>query len=186
MLVLLPSFSSRLLAKCQGPFVVKHGVADTDYDKGGATLVYHLNLLKVWREAGTVSLMSLVRERDELRCQIQPFPPSSIMMTISQRSREQMLLALQHQLYLRNCQYSGITSIYIYIYDGLQTRRNLLGPKIDMDTHLLLSVSIHSWNHVMTRFWHSSNPVLQARLIAFTWLYLQDRQIENRSIDKNF
>ena len=70
-LVLLPSSSSKLLAKWQGPFVVTRQVGDVDYevarsDRGGSTQIYHLNLLKAWREAVPVSLVSAVSERDEL------------------------------------------------------------------------------------------------------------------------
>lgn len=44
---------------------------DVDYDvvpsnRGGATQIYHLNLLKAWREAETAFLLSLVRNKLEL------------------------------------------------------------------------------------------------------------------------
>ncbi|KAG7485602.1 hypothetical protein JOB18_014053 [Solea senegalensis] len=70
-LLLLPSSSSKLLAKWQGPFVVTRRVGDVDYevvrsDRGGATQIYHLNLLKAWREVASVSLATTVIERDEL------------------------------------------------------------------------------------------------------------------------
>ena len=70
-LVLLPTSSSKLLAKWQGPFVVTRRVGDVDYevvrsDRGGATQIYHVNLLKAWREAVPVALVTQVRERDEL------------------------------------------------------------------------------------------------------------------------
>ena len=70
-LVLLPSSSSKLLAKWQGPFVVTRRVGDVDYelahsDRGGATQIYHLNLLKAWREVEPVSLVTAIAERDEL------------------------------------------------------------------------------------------------------------------------
>ena len=70
-LVLLPSSNSKLLAKWQGPFVVTRRVGDVDYevvrsDRGGATQIYHLNLLKAWREAEPVSLVTAIAERDEL------------------------------------------------------------------------------------------------------------------------
>lgn len=32
--------------------------------------------------------------------------------------------------------------------------------------------SIHWWNHVLVRFWHSPSPARQARRMAFSWLYL--------------
>lgn len=43
-------------------------VRDVDYevvrsDRGGATQIYHFNLLKAWKEAKTNSLVSLVKER---------------------------------------------------------------------------------------------------------------------------
>ncbi|XP_062415775.1 uncharacterized protein LOC134107852 [Pungitius pungitius] len=70
-LVLLPSSNSKLLAKWQGPFEVTRRVGDVDYevvrsDRGGATQIYHLNLLKPWREAESVSLISTVSEREDL------------------------------------------------------------------------------------------------------------------------
>ena len=82
-LVLLPSSSSKLLTKWQGPFVVTQRVGDVDYevvrsDRGGATQIHHLNLLKIWREAEPVSLVSLVSERDELG----PEVPNSINPTL--------------------------------------------------------------------------------------------------------
>ncbi len=50
-LVLLPTSSSKLLAKWQGPFVVTRRVGELDYevkrtDRGDACQTYHLNLLK--------------------------------------------------------------------------------------------------------------------------------------------
>jgi len=46
-------------------------VGDVDYEvvrsiRGEATQIYHLNLLKAWREAEPVSLLSAVSEREEL------------------------------------------------------------------------------------------------------------------------
>jgi len=51
--------------------VVTRRVGDVDYelmrsDRGGATQIYHLNLLKAWREAESVSLVTAIAERDEL------------------------------------------------------------------------------------------------------------------------
>ena len=50
-LVLLPTSSTKLLAKWQGPFVVTRRVGDVDYevarsDRGENKQVYHINLLK--------------------------------------------------------------------------------------------------------------------------------------------
>ena len=46
-------------------------MGDVDYelarsDRGGTTQIYHLNLLKAWREAEPVSLVTAIAERDEL------------------------------------------------------------------------------------------------------------------------
>lgn len=38
-------------------------------DRGGQTQIYHLNPLKAWREAEPVSLVTVVKERDELEPQ---------------------------------------------------------------------------------------------------------------------
>ncbi|KAL7838516.1 hypothetical protein AOLI_G00269200 [Acnodon oligacanthus] len=70
-LVLLPTLSSKLLAKWQVPFEVTRQVGEVDYEvkrthRGGALQVYHLNLLKPWREAVPVSLATVVPERAEL------------------------------------------------------------------------------------------------------------------------
>ncbi|KAK5848772.1 hypothetical protein PBY51_008465 [Eleginops maclovinus] len=67
-LVLLPTSSSKSLAKWQGPFVVTRRVGDVDYelvrsDRGGATQIYHVNLLKTWREVASASLATTVIER---------------------------------------------------------------------------------------------------------------------------
>ena len=69
-LVLLPTSSSKLLAKWQGPFVVTRRMGDVNYevlrsDRGDSTQIYHLNLLKKFNEVVPVSLASLVPERDE-------------------------------------------------------------------------------------------------------------------------
>ena len=70
-LVLLPTSSTKLLAKWQGPFVVTRRVGDVDYevqraDREGAKQIYHLNLLKAWKEVVAVSLVSVDQEKDEL------------------------------------------------------------------------------------------------------------------------
>lgn len=67
MLVFLHSSSSNLLNKWQ--------VGDFDYDvirsdRVGVAQVYHLNLLKAWKEAETTSLVSLVKEIDELGLEV--------------------------------------------------------------------------------------------------------------------
>ena len=51
--------------------MVTKRVGHVDYevvrsDRGGATQIYHLNLLKAWREVMAVSLANMVIERDEL------------------------------------------------------------------------------------------------------------------------
>ncbi|XP_067306043.1 uncharacterized protein [Pseudorasbora parva] len=70
-LVLLPTSSSKLMAKWQGPFEVARQVGDLDYevirsDRGGARQVYHLNLLKKWNEAESVMLVSVVGGEEDL------------------------------------------------------------------------------------------------------------------------
>ena len=70
-LVLLPTSSTKLLAKWQGPFVVTRRVGDVDYevrraDREGAKQIYHLNLLKAWKEVVAVSLVSVDQEKNEL------------------------------------------------------------------------------------------------------------------------
>ncbi len=69
-LVLLPTSSSKLLAKWQGPFVVTRRVGELDYevkqtDRGGACQIYHLNLLKRWNEGTLVGLAAAVSTEDE-------------------------------------------------------------------------------------------------------------------------
>nr|XP_061779417.1 uncharacterized protein LOC133570739 [Nerophis lumbriciformis] len=70
-LVLLPTSSSKLLERWQGPIEVTQQVGDVDYevrrsDRGGGTQIYHLNLLKEWREAEPDSMVKVVREEEEL------------------------------------------------------------------------------------------------------------------------
>ncbi len=70
-LVLLPTSSSKLLAKWQGPFVVTRRVGEFDYevkrtDRGGACQIYHLNLLKRWNEGALVGLAAVVSTEDDL------------------------------------------------------------------------------------------------------------------------
>ncbi len=60
-LVLLPTSSSKLLAKWQGPFEVTRRVGDLNYevirmDQSGAPQTYHLSLLKKWSEVEPVML----------------------------------------------------------------------------------------------------------------------------------
>ena len=80
--VILPSSSSKLLAKWQGPFVVTRRKGNVDYevvrsDGGVATQIYHLNLLKAWREAEPVSLVTTVTERNELWSEVPKFANST-------------------------------------------------------------------------------------------------------------
>ena len=74
-LVLLPMSSTKLLAKWQGPFVVTRRVGEVDYevqrtDREGAKQIYHLNLLKAWKEVVAVSLDTVDQERDELEPEV--------------------------------------------------------------------------------------------------------------------
>ncbi len=70
-LVLLPTSSSKLLAKWQGPFEVTRRVGDLNYevvrtDRSGARQIYHLNLLKKWNEVEPVMLATAVSGEDDL------------------------------------------------------------------------------------------------------------------------
>ncbi len=70
-LVLLPTSSSKLLAKWQGPFEITRQVGDLDYeviqtDRSGARQIYHLNLLKKWSEVEAVMLATVVSGEDDL------------------------------------------------------------------------------------------------------------------------
>ncbi|KAI7808673.1 hypothetical protein IRJ41_011194 [Triplophysa rosa] len=70
-LVLLPTSSSKLLAKWQGPFEVTRQVGDLDYevirtDRSGARQIYHLNLLKKWQEVEPVLLATVISGEDDL------------------------------------------------------------------------------------------------------------------------
>ncbi len=70
-LVLLPTSSSKLLAKWQGPFVVTRRVRELDYEvkrtnMGDACQIYHLNLLKRWNEGTSVGLATVVSNEEDL------------------------------------------------------------------------------------------------------------------------
>ncbi len=70
-LVLLPTSSSKLLAKWQGPFEVTWRVGVLNYevvrtDRSGARQIYHLNLLKKWSEVEPVMLATAVSGEDDL------------------------------------------------------------------------------------------------------------------------
>ncbi len=70
-LVLLPTSSSKLLAKWQGPFEVTRQVGDLNYevvrtDRSGARQIYYLNLLKKWNEVEPVMLATVVGNEEDL------------------------------------------------------------------------------------------------------------------------
>ncbi len=70
-LVLLPTSSSKLLAKWQGPVEVTRQVGDLNYevvrtDRSGARQIYHLNLLKKWNEVEPVMLATVVGNEEDL------------------------------------------------------------------------------------------------------------------------
>ena len=95
-LVLLPTSSTKLLAKWQGPFVATRRVGEVDYevqrtDREGAKQIYHLNLLKAWKEVVAVSLVTVDQERDELGPEVtcsnnQSAPLSDGHLSLSQKS----------------------------------------------------------------------------------------------------
>ncbi|XP_061898861.1 uncharacterized protein LOC133646933 isoform X2 [Entelurus aequoreus] len=92
-LVLLPTSSSKLHAKWQGPFEVTRQVGDVDYevrrsDRRGDTQIYHLNLLKA---ALPLSMVTVVKEEEELGPEIPrsgPAPQLSCddQLTLAQRA----------------------------------------------------------------------------------------------------
>uniref|UniRef100_A0A9J7ZU93 Gypsy retrotransposon integrase-like protein 1 n=1 Tax=Cyprinus carpio carpio TaxID=630221 RepID=A0A9J7ZU93_CYPCA len=70
-LVLLPTSSSKLLAKWQGPFEVTRRIGDLNYevvltDRGDSRQIYHPNLLKKWSAEGSVLLATAVSEEEDL------------------------------------------------------------------------------------------------------------------------
>ncbi|XP_057183752.1 uncharacterized protein LOC130550329 [Triplophysa rosa] len=70
-LVLLPTSSSKLLAKWQGPFEVTRQVGELDYevvrsDRRDARQIYHLNLLKKWSEGESAMLATVVTTEEDL------------------------------------------------------------------------------------------------------------------------
>ncbi len=72
-LVLLPTSSSKLLAKWQGPFEVTRRLGDLSYevirmDQSGAPQIYHLSLLKKWSEVEPVMLA--ISGEDDLRPEV--------------------------------------------------------------------------------------------------------------------
>ncbi len=80
-LVLLPTSSSKLLAKWQGPFEVTRRVGDLNYevvrtDRSGAHQIYHLNLLKKWNEVEPVMLATVVGSEEDLGPEASPKVPS--------------------------------------------------------------------------------------------------------------
>ncbi len=82
-LVLLPTSSSKLLAKWQGPFEVTRRVGDLNYevvrtDRSGARQIYHLNLLKKWSEVEPVMLATAVSGEDDLGPEVSHLSPSQL------------------------------------------------------------------------------------------------------------
>ncbi len=80
-LVLLPTSSSKLLAKWQGPFEVTRRIGDLNYevvrtDRNGAHQIYHLNLLKKWSEAESVMLATAVSGEEDLGPEVNNKPQS--------------------------------------------------------------------------------------------------------------
>ncbi len=80
-LVLLPTSSSKLLAKWQGPFEVTRRVGNLNYevirtDRSGARQIYHLNLLKKWSEVEPVMLAMVVSGEEDLGPEVNTKIPS--------------------------------------------------------------------------------------------------------------
>ncbi len=76
MLVLLPTSSSKLLAKWQGPFEVTRRVGDLNYEVVRTDQIYHLNLLKKWNEVEPVMLATVVGSEEDLGPEASPKVPS--------------------------------------------------------------------------------------------------------------
>uniref|UniRef100_A0A8C5AIP4 Integrase catalytic domain-containing protein n=1 Tax=Gadus morhua TaxID=8049 RepID=A0A8C5AIP4_GADMO len=82
-LVLLPTSSTKLLAKWQGPFVVTRRVWDVDYevvgqDRGDSRQIYHINLLKRWIDVVPVAFATTLPEGEEFGPEVPtpgPVPP---------------------------------------------------------------------------------------------------------------
>ncbi len=80
-LVLLPTSSSKLLSKWQGPFEVTRRVGDLNYevvrtDRSGGHQIYHLNLLKKWSEVEPVMMAKAVSGEDDLGPEVNTKIPS--------------------------------------------------------------------------------------------------------------
>ena len=82
-LVLLPTSSTKLLAKWQGPFVVTRRVGNVDYevvrpDRGDSRQIYHINLLKRWIDVVPVAFATTLPEGEEFGPEVPtpgPVPP---------------------------------------------------------------------------------------------------------------
>ncbi len=79
--MLLPTSSSKLLAKWQGPFEVTRRVGYLNYevvrtDRSGAHQIYHLNLLKKWNEVEPVMLATVVGSEEDLGPEVNTKIPS--------------------------------------------------------------------------------------------------------------
>ncbi|RXN08062.1 zinc finger protein 444-like [Labeo rohita] len=78
--------SSKLLAKWQGLFEVRRRIGDLNYevirsDRNRARQVYHLNLLKKWREEESVMLVMVVSGEDDLGPEL-PTRPQSLALAL--------------------------------------------------------------------------------------------------------
>ncbi|XP_060776904.1 uncharacterized protein LOC132886358 [Neoarius graeffei] len=74
-LIFLATSSSKLLAKWQGPFELTWQIVEVDYevkppDRADTCQIYHLNLLKPWREEIPVALVMVVLETAELGLEV--------------------------------------------------------------------------------------------------------------------
>uniref|UniRef100_A0A3B3HIN5 Gypsy retrotransposon integrase-like protein 1 n=3 Tax=Oryzias latipes TaxID=8090 RepID=A0A3B3HIN5_ORYLA len=103
-LILLPTSSNKLLAKWQGPYEVLRRTGPVTYevahpDKGKASQVYHINLLKAWKERDSAQVL-LVRQANEddgesetnLHQLLQPKTPRLEHLTLAHQQALQRLL----------------------------------------------------------------------------------------------
>lgn len=73
-LLLLPTSTSKLLAKWQGPYVITRKMGPVTYevhhpDKGKKTQVYHVNLMKEWKER-TIADTKVKLENTEMKVEV--------------------------------------------------------------------------------------------------------------------
>ena len=149
-LVLLPTSSTKLLAKWQGPFVVTRRVGEVDYevqrtDREGAKQIHHLNLLKAWKEVVAVSLVTVDQDRDELGPEVTRSPLSDGHLSPSQKTD---LAELQKR--------------FADVFSPLPGRRSLIHHHIETTP----GVSVRTRPY---RLPEHKKKLVQAEIMAMSW-----------------